>query len=193
MDPKKAKIHREIMEDAVRDEDDHPPSFLFKLVLGALTMVVIITFLITFIGGGQGVQFLQGRLASTTISDEFILVLEDGREVHLVETVYDNLVTLIRTDGNEFKACLIGEKKGTTYQISDLYVPEIVEAQYDRVVSAPCNENTLISLHSHPIDHCVFSEQDFRSFETLRTTNPGALMGLMCGLDRFSFYGKPLL
>jgi hypothetical protein len=189
MTSQQEQMHRAIMEDALKDPSKEP-SKLYRWFIGISGLLVIGIFLLVYLGNGQSLSFIEGRAKSSTISSEYVLKLENGREVHFTKSVYDSLVLLLRnSEGNEFKACLLGQKDGTKYEIDSFYIPKVYGRGYDHVIAELCNEKTLIPLHSHPIDNCVFSDQDLKSYEQFKSVNPDALMGLMCSVDRFSFYG----
>ena len=88
----------------------------------------------------------------------------------------------------EFKACLSGIIKGNEYKIDSIYEPIIFLQEYNQVISEPCNKETLVDLHSHPLQHCLPSEQDIKSFNKFKETNPKALMIIMCEENRFNIY-----
>ena len=184
------KIHEEIIKEAIEDTSEDRHSSVYKVFFAVLSLTVIVAMLIAFLGGGQSIHYIQGRLASSTISDSFSITLDDGKEVFLPKDVYYGLVGLLTEENKEFKACLIGKKDENRYIITEFYVPKIYRRTYRSVTSEQCSPDTIIPLHSHPIEHCVFSEQDIKSYESFKKVNTDALLGLMCGLDRFSFYGE---
>lgn len=185
---KKEKLHKEIMENALKG-DAKDPDPLLKVFLGIAAIFVLALFLITFIGGGQSINYIESRLHSSSVSENYVLHLEDGREVHLTKEVFLGLQMLLTEDSKEFKACLVGKKTGNIYNVTDSYVPIIYERNYHSVTSRECNSSTIIPMHSHPTNSCRFSEQDIRNFAKFKETNPDAIIGVMCGFNRFIFYG----
>jgi len=90
--------------------------------------------------------------------------------------------------GLEFKACLSGTEENKIYNITSIYEPVTFLKEYDQVISEPCKENTLISLHSHPLKHCLPSAQDIKTFNKFKEKNSKALMVIMCEKERFNVY-----
>jgi len=183
-----SKLHHEIMQGALKDPEPKP-NRLAKIVLIGVGVLVILAFLIAFLGGGQSIRFIESRLTTSTATNEYVLNLADGREIHLSKEVFLELQSLMTMDSAEFKACLLGEKNKNIYTINEMYIPKIFNRDYHSVLSEPCNESTIISLHSHPTESCKASDQDLKNLESFKETNPDALMGIMCGFNRFIFYG----
>ncbi len=182
------KLHKQIMDDALKDPEPKPTIWIryFLLCLG---IIIIFAFLIAFLGGGQSILFIESRLHTSTVSSSYTLFLDDGREIILTKEVFLELQNLMTMDSKEFKACLLGKKQGNNYNVSGIYVPSIYSRDYESVTSEMCDELTIISLHSHPVESCEASDQDMKSFKIFRQSNPDALYGIMCGFNRFIFYG----
>ena len=118
------KIHREILEEAIKDSynSDKPSNFrkCAKIIVTAIIVLSLLTYLIGF----RGLEFIEGRLASHTIDKDFTVKVDDNRNVIFDEDVYSALKNLfLENKKAEFKVCLIGEKIGNDYFVSDIYVP----------------------------------------------------------------------
>ena len=88
----------------------------------------------------------------------------------------------------EFKVCLKGEIRENDYFIDELIVPEIYSQEYNKVISEPCDKDTLIDLHSHPFRRCLASFQDILNIRRLKSVNEDILLAVMCEEDRFYLY-----
>src|SRR5574341_767345 len=92
----------------------------------------------------------------------------------------------INNEHREIKACLFGEQKDSSYIISKVEFPDIIRANVIHVVSVPCTIDTLIDLHSHPINQCLASEQDIEVYDNAKQSNPELRMMVMCSSTRFA-------
>jgi len=92
----------------------------------------------------------------------------------------------IANEHREIKACLFGSQDNATYIISSAEFPEVIRANVLHVVSIPCPINTLIDLHSHPINQCLASDQDLSVYKAAQQNNPALRMMIMCSSTRFS-------
>lgn len=183
------KLHREMLEDALKDKDDNGRfSKLFRILVGIFVVFVIISVVITFLGGGRFIDFLEGRIVSSTIDKDYNIILNDGSEIIIGKENYDGLRELfLENQRYEFKVCLLGYKD-ENYIITGLYVPKIYSRTVFSVTSEFCNDETIVSMHSHPPDRCVFSSQDIISYNEFKNISPNAIIGLMCNTNRFTFY-----
>ena len=171
------ELLRPLEEHELLDKSSFWPHF-WKAV-GVFLVVLILSYMLT----GYAVRsIIAGRSGSEKISGGF-LDSEYGVVVFSGDS-YEKLKELYHANEKEFKACLLGDFSEELYFIDEVYLPEIHFQDYDRVVSSSCPEDTLIDLHSHPQQHCTFSQVDLEGF------NPGnlnALMSVMCSDDRFIF------
>jgi proteasome lid subunit RPN8/RPN11 len=188
----KDKIHREILQEALNDKEEKKPSKFSKYSMIIITIVLIIV-TITYLVGFHGIEFIMGRLASNTIEEDFTVNINDDQKVIMERHVYELLrYIFLENQRQEFKVCLVGEKVGDDYIVSALYSPKTYHSYVYGVTSEACSPETIIPLHSHPPDRCLFSEQDIESYEKFKEQNPDAIMGLMCDVNRFSFYGEQI-
>ena len=136
---------------------------------------------------GDVVQVLEGRGESDKL-EEFSVDFDGGKVIFDPEIYQKIRDYYLSEEGPEIKVCMKGHKEGFTYYIDDYYVPEIHSQSVFHVSSEGCSEDTLIPLHSHPVKHCLFSEQDISSYRQFKKINPEAIVGLMCEVDRLNFY-----
>ena len=105
------------------------------------------------------------------------------------EQTFNNLTQAYYRDyGLEFKACLNGIVDGNEYFVTEIVYPVVYNQKFDEVVSSPCPENTIISLHTHPDNHCIASKVDIKTFEKEKQHNKDRLMMIMCNKDLFNVY-----
>jgi len=159
--------------------------FVMYLIAIFMLSIIIIYFL-----PGDVIPILKGKAESSSLSDDFTISFYGG-SVIFDENVYQELKDLyLSNEGPEIKVCLKGEKQGTEYYVTSLEVPKIFSQSVFHVSSEGCSSDILIHLHTHPYKHCLFSDQDIKSYGQFKKTNPDAIIGLMCEVDRFNFYGN---
>ncbi|MBU1975995.1 MAG: hypothetical protein KKG59_06340 [Nanoarchaeota archaeon] len=188
MTAKGEKIHQEILEEAINDESS-PRDHRFIIVI--ISILIILGMILAFTGGGRIVSFVQGRFASSTVED-VTLITKQGQIVILGDVYKELLDQYKKNQAHEWAACLIGTRNNDTIEIDDLYVPRIYDKSVYSVRSERCPQETIITLHSHPENHCVFSLQDLESYDDFLLINPDALTAIMCGKDRFTVYSEEL-
>src|SRR3989344_5978439 len=144
-------------------------------------IIGIAIFLILLLGAyafvnAAGVDVLSGLALSFKAEENEIdfsfgnkLVFEGNTLKELKKIYYDN-------PDVEFKACLKGEKIDSTYYITEVIVPITYEQTYRSVTAEPCSTDSIVDLHSHPLNRCLPSDQDFKSFSRFKERNPNALM-----------------
>ncbi|MDD5254137.1 MAG: hypothetical protein PHG05_03485 [Candidatus Nanoarchaeia archaeon] len=152
------------------------------ILLALLLIILILSFLLT---NPEIRVNIKGLIESSKINDE---IIESGNiTVIIPENLYDELLQIKQENADvEFKVCLIADYDSGNYSVKEIYKPIIYTQEYSQVVSAPCPENALIDLHSHPYRHCSFSEQDINSFK--QSKNENSLMMVMCEDNRFNIY-----
>jgi len=170
------------------DQDEFEESKFKKIYVAIIALFLGFLLIMNSMPGYHIISYLSGKIVSSDIVNDEI-VLKSGKII-FENNVYTELKNFwLLNQKNEFKACLIGKRVNNNYVVSGLYVPQIYDQSVFSVTSAPCNEQTIISLHSHPPLRCIFSAQDIKSYEKFKLINPDAMIGLMCDIDRFSFYG----
>ena len=150
-------------------------------------ILIVLTYLVP---GNNLLDIIEGRFVSYPLEEDFFVSLRSGGKVIFGSEVYEELkIIYLEEQKNEFKVCLIGNKFGDDYKINDLKKPVIYNQDVFSVSAEQCGKETLIPLHSHPKNRCIFSFQDIKSYEAFKKINPDAIIGLMCEQKRFSFYG----
>ncbi len=173
------------------EEEEESP---FRKTLKRIYILVIAFFLIILllsnILGGHVISVLSGKIVSSTLNADYSLDLKNGGKVVFDSAIYEKLREVyLANQKTEIKACLKGEKKDNDYFISSFYVPKIYEKDVYSVTAELCDKETIISLHTHPYLHCIFSNQDIESYNRYRQINPEVMIALMCDETRFTFYG----
>lgn len=100
--------------------------------------------------------------------------------------VYDEIVSYAaENQGVETKFCLLGEKQGNDILITSVFKPLIIAQEFASVTSRQCPAGTIVSVHTHPLLHCIPSLQDYRA---LHSSNDAEYTAVMCERGRFYFY-----
>jgi proteasome lid subunit RPN8/RPN11 len=102
------------------------------------------------------------------------------------DTLQQLQTEFISNEHREIKACLFGTQTNSAYIISKVEFSEIIRANVVHVVSVSCPINTLIDLHSHPINQCLASDQDISVYDKAKNSNPQLRMMVMCSSTRFA-------
>ena len=189
-----SRIEEEIVKEAILEEPEEESKLkrilkrVFLAIIGLFMLFLILSY---FLPGYHLLSLLEGRIVSATLQSDHTVPLKAGGKVIFVPEVYEELKQIyLSIQKTEFKVCLQGEKRGDAYHIKNIYVPETYERSFRHVSAELCDESTIIPLHSHPFMRCLFSAQDIRSYRAFRRINPEAMTGLMCAVDRFSFYAE---
>ena len=161
-----------------------------KLYLIVMALVLVTLLLVNTNTGYHLISFFSGRIVSSNINKDYSFDLKFGGKIFFSETVWNALSTVYQNNKkHEFKICLTGFKEDNNYYVKGIYMPKIYNQEVFSVTSQMCSKETIISLHSHPPFRCIFSEQDINSYNQFFRINPDAIIGLMCGETRLSFYG----
>jgi hypothetical protein len=183
------KIQKDLDEiQKVLNEEDKP-NRLKKIYLGIISIFMLLLMITYVLPGYHLFYILSGQIVSTKVID-YKANLKFGGSVIFDPQVYETLKTYyLANQKTEFKICLLGDKADNNYYVSDLYIPKTYSQTFQSVRAELCNEETIITLHTHPFLRCIFSNQDIRSYKVFKTVNPNGISGLMCSEDRFTFYG----
>ena len=149
-------------------------------------IVVIGAFLLVLVVSISFSDALQGIIQSKSVKDNELVfgnasVVFENNTLELLQNEF------VSNENREIKACLFGVQAGSSYIISRVEFPEVVRANVLHIVSIPCPIDTLIDLHSHPINQCLASEQDIAVYAENRKSNPSLRMMVMCSSSRFAF------
>jgi proteasome lid subunit RPN8/RPN11 len=172
----------------MEQEIEELKSSLFKKIIVISLAVILIVLFVTYLLTNSTVRsILEGLIESSKLQGYNIKKIDINitfsKEVlSELNKIYDENI------GNEFKVCLKGYIEENSYYINEIYIPKTYEKTFNRVVAEQCSEDSLISLHSHPKKHCLFSQQDLKTFKSLKEKNEHVLLALMCERDRFNFY-----
>jgi proteasome lid subunit RPN8/RPN11 len=175
--------------DVIKDIDpknipEKKPNKFWKILTTFVTIIITIMLLIYLLSADSVIEIITGVMTSEKIDEELTLNYKDYTIIFEEDTLQQLQELYLINEQHEIKACLTGEENNKEYRITGIQVPEIFSQSVFHVSSAGCPQQTLISLHSHPIKHCIFSEQDINTYKQ----SPGIMIGLMCELDRFTFY-----
>ena len=158
---------------------------VYIFILGLILVILISTYYISFYGVDE---VLSGFIQSSKIDKNLSLEFKD-KNIVFTKDVYNDLQKLYNENLElEFKVCLKGEIRENDYFIDELIVPEIYSQEYNKVISEPCDKDTLIDLHSHPFRRCLASFQDILNIRKLKSVNEDILLAVMCEEDRFYLY-----
>ena len=198
----------EELQEELKEENDHTK--LIRKILLVIIGLFLIFLMLSYIGPGEWLfPFIAGRIESHQLDDDFSIQL-NNITIAFHPPLYQELKQHYYAEQEkEFKVCLLGKKygekqdgardgvqdelqrgaQGEVLHLTAAVFPTMYAQSFNSVTSAPCPEGTLVALHTHPKDSCIFSEQDILSFEAAKRTSPNIIIGLMCNVDRFSFYG----
>jgi hypothetical protein len=170
-------------------EEESKPSLIKRIVIGTISIFLILL-IMSYLGvGSEIVHLLSGRLASYEIQEDHSINLKDGTNVFFDSNTYQELVSVWNENRlAEFKVCLSGIRNNNNYYISSITYPIIFEQSVFSVTAELCPEDTLIPLHSHPDNRCLYSRQDSRSHKAFAKINPNSISSVMCSSTRFGFY-----
>jgi proteasome lid subunit RPN8/RPN11 len=168
--------------------DVEPPKWRKPLIIVIGIFLIILT--ISYVLPSSRIYHISiGKIVSEQLDPSFSAPLANGKEVIFEEGAYNQLRTLFFAEQeNEFAVCLTGEVQDGNYLIDDLYVPTIFDQSHTHVSSQRCNEESIISLHTHPLLSCLFSDTDINYYRSISKDNKEMIIALMCDVDRFNFY-----
>lgn len=152
-------------------------------IVGIFMVLLILSYMLA---GYSVMGVIVGLFDSETVDGN--VIESDYGDIVFGPRVGEVLSNLYHENEKEFKACVMGTYNGG-YVLDKVFLPNIHFQDYDRVVSSPCPEGTLLDLHSHPQQHCTFSAQDLNGFDPM---SEDTLLTVMCGDDRFIFHKKEI-
>lgn len=157
---------------------------IFLLIIGVLLIGLMLSYVFVSFPIGS---IIQGRQESTLLENNMLL----SEEISLlfINGTADQLEQFYLEEQEvEWSACLQGEKQESWYIISALYQPEMFSQTFNHVTFAPCSEDSIIFLHSHPYKSCLASDTDLATLEKIQEKSPDTVMVIMCEPKRFSVY-----
>lgn len=166
------------------DEEEYEEKKKGPLVI--IVSIILILLMLTFL---LPMERLGSIVESKKINSNYMIELDDDYKIFFLKNVYEKVRDEYLNSSTEIKMCLLGETNNKMFVITDYYMPRIISSTYDSVTSEVCNTETIISLHSHPGEWCIFSKTDINSYKKLRERNNQSFIGLICGVDSFNFHG----
>jgi len=126
---------------------------------------------------------LQGLLTSVVVKED-TLNSKNTTIIFLNNSLAVLQEEYIANQEREIKACLIGTTDGKVYNVNRIHFPKVLAASVIHIVTPGCPEDTIIDLHSHPVNRCIASAQDMLHFGQVKQEH--LMMMVMCGPKRFS-------
>jgi len=167
--------------------EEKPSRFrkIFLIVLAIFLLAIVLTYFLT---NGITRDILAGLIESSTVKNHEVDINSTNKLIFTKES-YDGLLEIYDDNPEkEFKVCLKGNISNGDYFINEIFEPEMMFQSHNQVVAEPCPSDSLVSMHSHPIKHCLPSDVDLENFEKFKQNNPAALIAIMCERERFNFY-----
>ncbi len=184
-----AELHEEILEDALKDASHPKKSSRYQRILAVIAGLLLMSLMLIYLLPAGTLAILTASLHTYVIEGNAI-ALGNGRKIIFLAGVYEEVLSrYYANQKTETKMCLLGAKKGNSYEVSALVFPEIFSQGFSHVSARPCSLGTIIDLHTHPYKSCYFSPQDLLTYESIRERDPDALIGVMCENGRFNLYG----
>ena len=179
------KLDEESFEEDYFQEKPSKWKKIFTISLAAF----LILLMLSYFWMSSGLDEIILSLAESEELEGGIVKINDTSDLVFKKESYQNLLeNYLQNQDKEFKACLIGEIKSNNYEVTETFIPEMIEQRFNMVVSKSCPGNTIIELHSQPYRKCIESGQDIKTKEIIQKMNPRRLMVIMCEKARFNFY-----
>lgn len=158
-----------------------------KIIISIVSIFLLLLITSYFLMGYPIFQIIAGNyeshelIGNTIFTEEYSIVFLHGEYNKLITHYLDN-------EEVEISACLRGYKENN-YFIEEVYFPEIIYQDVNRVEFKACPTETLIWLHSHPYKRCIASSQDIKTLKIKKDNFEEALMMIMCSTTQFNIYG----
>jgi len=167
---------------------EKPPNIFRRFVIIFLTLFLLIIIIIYFVTDFNIRNILTGLILSNKIQDNNVKINSNNKLI-FENNIYNELIKIYDINiGKEFKVCLKGYIKNEDYYINEIYIPETYFQSSSQVIAEPCSDDSIVDMHSHPLKHCLPSEQDIISFNRFKERNNNAIMAVICQRNRFNFY-----
>lgn len=179
------EIPFDINEDEILSKplEEDKPSKLKKaafIFLALFLFFLIISYSVAFLG----MDSIPGLVKSRQMDSSGIEL--KGMMLVFSSGVYDEIASYAaENEGVETKFCLMGEKRGKNVLISSVFKPLIIAQDFKSVTSKSCPSGTMVSVHTHPLLHCIPSLQDYKA---LHYSEDAEYSAVMCEKGRFYFY-----
>ncbi len=147
-----------------------------KIIMSLFLIMLILSFLVPD-------DVLQSLIEQKQIKENRI---ESGKITILFEQdIYQTLKEIyLQNQLTEISLCLKGKIINNTYSVSSFYRPKTFFATPISISSAKCDENTIITLHTHPFNNCLLSYQDVISYKSYGDEK--LITMVMCSIDGFA-------
>lgn len=166
-----------------RPVEEEKPSKIKKTALVFIAFFMfflIISYSVAFLG----IDSIPGLVKSRQMSDSGIEL--KGVNLMFAPGLYEGILSYAAgNEGVETKFCLMGETQGSNILINSVFKPLIIAQDFKSVTSKSCPSGTIVSVHTHPLLHCIPSLQDYRA---LHDSNDAEYNAVMCEKGRFYFY-----
>lgn len=182
-----------IEDKTIQDNDleiikEEKPS-IFKKIFIILITIFLIILMVTYLLTNSSIRNIFTGLIESNKVNNNVVKINSANKLVFQNNTYNKLLNIY--DGNlgrEFKVCLKGNIENENYLINEIYIPETFLQAHNKVVAEFCSKDTIVDMHSHPLKHCLPSEQDFNSFKSFKEISNNSIMGVMCERGRFNFY-----
>lgn len=156
------------------------------LILCVGLFLVILIMSLVFLEGPM-FHVVAGQIESRSVNNN-VLELSDFNVIFNDVALLKVKESYLNNPEVETSLCLIGEKKGRDYFISDAYTPIIFEQSFRHVSHEPCDSRTIMMFHTHPYKSCLASSTDLNTLKRSQLNNPDMLTIVMCEPNKFSVY-----
>ncbi|MBU2590236.1 MAG: hypothetical protein KKA65_04370 [Nanoarchaeota archaeon] len=171
-------------EQLILEEKESPVRKIIIFILSILLILMFLSYIVISFGVGD----IIGGWAESSLIEGNSVEFNNGLIV-FSDLVLEGLNEIYSNNKNyEFKVCLGGSLVDNVYSIDEIVYPRMYSQKYNLVVAEPCPLESLIDLHSHPLDRCIASQTDMENFSVLKLKNPDALMVIMCQENRINVY-----
>lgn len=158
----------------------------FTILIAIFLILIIVVYIIP---GPTLLSIVEGKLVSNKLDKYLSITLKDNTKITFNKETYNELLEVYNNNQiNEFKICLHGTLNENNYYLNKIEYPIIYSQTVFSVNAQQCSKDTLVSLHSHPENHCIHSWQDSISHKKFKEINPNALSAVMCTKNRFHFF-----
>ena len=166
----------------MQEDAEEEPEFQkrIKKIARVIVSMFLILLMLSFLAPNDAIQSL---IEQKTIKENRIV---SGKITVLFENnVYQDLKDIyLQNQLTEISLCLKGKIINKTYSITSFYRPKTYFATPISVSSTKCDKNTVITLHTHPFNNCLLSQQDVLSYKSYKDEKLVTMV--MCSVDRFA-------
>jgi len=143
----------------MEEQEENKTLVFIKKLTTIIIAIFLIIIIITYIIPGPILKIIEGKLVSNKLNN-LSITLKDKTITFKQETYNELLQVYNNNQIHEFKVCLKGKLTNNIYYINEIEYPLIYSQTIFSVNAKQCSKNTLVSLHSHPENHCIHSWQD---------------------------------